>query len=56
LPALDDTRLRRAKTAWQASPDPAYRDGRPAEEHLSKYGINTRSPAFLSAAKACGGE
>jgi hypothetical protein len=37
-------------------PDPTYKDGRPTVEPLSNYGVNTESPAFLSAAKTCGGE
>ncbi|HYB27174.1 MAG TPA: hypothetical protein VEF89_11215 [Solirubrobacteraceae bacterium] len=37
-------------------PDPTYPNGRPTQEPLSTYGIYTQSPAFLSAAKACGGE
>jgi hypothetical protein len=37
-------------------PDPTYFHGRPTERPLSNYGIDDQSPAFLSAAKACGGE
>jgi len=37
-------------------PDPTYQNGRATQEPLSSYGIDTQSPAFLSAAKACGGE
>lgn len=37
-------------------PDPTYKGGRPAVYPLSNYGIDEQSPAFLSAAKACGGE
>jgi hypothetical protein len=34
-------------------PDPTYHNGRPTVEPLSNYGIDTQSPAFQSAAKAC---
>lgn len=37
-------------------PDPTYHGGRPTVEPLSNYGVDTESPAFLSAAKRCGGE
>lgn len=37
-------------------PDPTYHNGRPTVEPLSNGGIDTESPAFLSAAKTCGGE
>jgi hypothetical protein len=39
-----------------AYPDPTYKNGRPTVEPVSNYWIATQSPAFLSAAKNCGGE
>jgi hypothetical protein len=36
-------------------PDPAYRNGRPVTTDLSSLGIDTQSPAFTAAARACSG-
>lgn len=37
-------------------PDPTYRNGRPTVEPPSDFGIDEQSPAFVQAAKTCGGE
>ncbi len=53
--ALEHARCMRSKGVPNY-PDPTYHGGRRTVEPLSNYGVDTESPAFLSAAKKCGGE